>query len=686
MKLATSLALSSIVHQGFALLDANATTSKYFGNDAPWYRDRIPLFESSDADITDTYYYRWTTFRSHQRDVGTYGFITTEFLDDVTWQNKPWASLNDATGFHLLEARWCRDRRFKEDYATFMYSKDSNKRHFSESVAAAVWQGYLVDGSVPDAIKRLDVMQNLYEAWKDSYDTSKGLYWVEPLRDATEYTISSIDASGGRDGFTGGQAFRPTINSYQYANALAIASMAALKGGMASIVSTYNERAQALKKRVQDALWNPTFEHFIDRFQVNNSYVTYWSFIRGRELAGMVPWTHDLPDDNTEYAQAWSHVLNSSQLSAPAGLRTVEPSYEYYMRQYRYEGTRPECQWNGPVWPFQYTQVLSGLANFLDHYSTGAKTGVVNTKDYTSMLRKYAKLHRNPSTGVLDLEEDYHPDTGLPIVGLKRSHHYFHSGFNDLVLSGLVGIRPSADDVLVVNPLADASIKYFRAERIIYHGHEIAVQWDADGSHYGTKGLQVQVDGKLVASQPTQTPRITIPLKRAAAPAPLTTRIAKSIQLNSTTAYPRGTASVGSSSPALTYPAIDGRIMFYSTPDAANGWESPVIPASNPDIWFEIDFGKQVSTSSAELAFFANKDQGYAAPTKYRIQILSSGAATAGGEGGVWKDVDGAMYSAIVPNGITNVEWKAGVQSSKIRVVFTPTAGAKVRLVEFKVY
>ncbi|USP80206.1 hypothetical protein yc1106_07480 [Curvularia clavata] len=671
MKLSTSLALSSVIHQGFALIDVNTTTSKYFGNDAPWYRDRIPLFESSDQDLTDTYYYRWSIFRSHQRDIGSYGFITTEFLDDVSWQTKPWASLNDATGFHILEARWCRDRRFKEDYATFMYSQDSNKRQFSESMAAAVWQGYLVDGSVADVTKRLEAMQTVYEAWNDSYDTSKGLYWVEPLRDATEYTISSIDASGGQDGFTGGESFRPTINSFQYANARAIASMAALKDGMDSTVSTYNGRAEALKQRVQDALWNSTFEHFIDRFQVNNEYVKYWDFIRGRELAGMVPWTHDLPDDKVEYAHAWSHVLNSSQLSGPAGPRTVEPSYQYYMRQYRYEGTHPECQWNGPVWPFQFTQTLTGLANFLDHYSTGVKEDVINTQDYTSMLRKYAKLHRNPSTGILDLEEDYHPDTGLPIVGLKRSHHYFHSGFNDLILSGLVGLRPSADDVLVVNPLADSSIKYFRAERIIYHGHEIAIQWDTDGSHYGTKGLQVEIDGKVAASQPTSS-RVSLPLQRAAAPAPMTTRIAKSIQLNSTTAYPRGSVSTNDTN---TYPAIDGRIWFYSTPDAANGWNSPA--GTGEEIWFQIDFGKQVSISSAELAFFANTEQGFAAPTKYKIQIAD--------QAGEWKDVDGVKYGGVVENGITEVEWKE-VQSAKVRVVFTPVTGQKVRLVEFKVY
>ncbi|KAI4681278.1 uncharacterized protein J4E88_005786 [Alternaria novae-zelandiae] len=678
MKLYSSLAFIPLFQLGYALLDVDAIVDKHYGNDAAWYRDRIPLFESSDQDITDVYYYRWSIFRAHQRDLGAYGYISTEFLDDVGWQTKPFASLNDATGFHLLEGRWCRDRRFKEDYATFMYSADSNSRQFSESMAAAVWAGYLVDGVKEDAIKRLSDMTRVYDAWDDSFDTSKGLYYVEPIRDATEYTISSIDSSGGYDGFFGGDSFRPSINSYQYANALAIANMASLAGSMNSTVDTYTTRAEALKQRVQEALWNTTFSHFIDRYQVNNENVTYWDPIRGRELVGMVPWTHDLPDDNADYAQAWAHILDSSKLRGEAGLRTVEPSYEYYMRQYRYEGPNPECQWNGPVWPFQMTQVLSGLANFLDHYEKGKETGIINSDDYTNLLRQYAQLHRNPSTNILDLEEDYYPDTGLPIVGLKRSHHYFHSGFNDLVLSGLVGIRPRSDDVLEVAPLASAAqLTYFRAERIMYHGREIAVQWDKDGSHYGgnSTGLTVEVDGEVVASSPSLS-RVTVELGRKAPPA-ITRKIAQSIQLNSTTPYPRASASVGNSSQASTYPAIDGRIWFYTEPDAKNGWDSPL--GNGSSIWFQIDFGKSVTTSSAELAFFANEEQGFAEPAGYSIQV------PAGGNGTEWTDAEDAVYGDVVANGITEAEWKE-VEGQRVRVVFTPKMGMKVRIAEFKVY
>ena len=670
----SAFALLPLLSRVQGALDGDALSKQYFGNDAPWYRDRIPFFETSDKDITDVYYYRWNIFRAHQRDLGANGFISTEFLGDVGWQTKPWASLNDATVFHLLEGRWCRDRRFKEDYATFMFSSNSNTRQFSESMAASVYKGYLVDGVAADATARLDAMKSVYNAWQDAFDTSKGLYYVEPLRDATEYTISSIDATNGQDGFTGGNAFRPSINAYQYDNARSIALLAKLKGGDDNTFTTYNQRAEEIKSRVQNDLWNSTFEHFVDRFQVNNQYVKYWDFIRGRELVGFVPWAHDLPDDTSEFAKAWKHALDTNEFAGPHGLRTVGPTYQYYMRQYRYEGTQPECQWNGPVWPFQTTQVLTGLANFLDHYPNGTSTGVISKGDYTKILQQYAKLHYNPERGnILDLEEDYYPDTGYPIVGLKRSPHYFHSGFIDSVLSGFVGIRPSAGDSLEVNPAAEATaISYFRADSIIYHGHEIAVQWDGDGSRYGSAGFKVEVDGQEVASSSTLS-RLSVPLNRTTPPA-IARKIAKSIKLSTDTAFPVGSASDSGADAASLYGAIDGRIWFFPETDVANGWSTPA--GNGTEVWYQIDFNSSTAVSSAEIAFFANDEQGFETPKSYRIQAASDDS---------WFDVSDSKYAEPVANGITEASWSE-VNSNKVRILFTLTDGKKARLVEFKLF
>lgn len=657
------LALTSIAADAppTTALDTHRIAAARFGNDAAWYRDTVPFFESADPRLDAVYYYRWSIVRAHQRDIGAQGYITTEFLDDVSWQREPYASLNDATGFHLGETRWLRDRRYAADYVDYMFT-GGNDRHFSDYTMDAVYARYLADGDRAEATRHLSAMRHVYRAWDERYDWSKGLYWIEPLLDATEYTISSIDASGGTDGFRGGDAFRPSINAYMFANARALSRLSALAGDPAA-AEEYASRAQALKTRVQEALWQPALGHFADRYKVSNAHVKYWEPIRGRELVGFVPWMFDLPDDTPRYAAAWRHLLSSRGLAGAAGMRTVEPSYPHYMKQYRYEGTRPECQWNGPVWPFQTTQVLIALANLLNGY----KQDVATRSDYVRLLRQYAALHYQGDR--LDLEEDYHPETGKPIVGLARSHHYFHSGYVDLIVTGLAGIRPREDDVLEVNPLLPArgphALRWFRLQDVPYHGRRVSVTWDADGRRYGVRGLRVEVDGAVVARRATLGP-VTVPLARMPA-APIVRPINRAVQLVRGE-YPKPGASTGGDAEAL-HDAVDGRVWFY--PELPNGWSSAPSPAEQ---WFELDLGKPVRLERAELAFFAD-DRRFAAPAAYRLQAMTPQG---------WRDLP-AWADAPLANGVTHARWPA-VSTNKVRVLLTQRPGLATRLVELKLF
>ncbi|NJR79505.1 MGH1-like glycoside hydrolase domain-containing protein [Sphingomonas corticis] len=651
-----------------AAIDTHRVATAHYGNDAPWYEARIPFFESADPAIDRVYYYRWMIVRAHQRDLGERGFITTEFLDDVGWQLEPWASLNDATGFHLGEARWMHDRRPADDYIAFMYT-GGNDRHFTDYLAASVYDRYLVDGDRAAAIRHLPAMRTLYTQWDDHFDAARGLYWVEPLLDATEYTISSIDASGGLDGFTGGDAFRPSINAYMVANARAIARLSRLAGEEPAIAADYDRRAATLAGRMEEALFIPALGHFADRHRSTNAHVRAFAPIRGRELVGYLPWTFDVARDDPQLAAAWRHLLSAEELGGRFGMRTVEPSYEHYMRQYRYDGGghdggRRECQWNGPVWPYQTTQVLTGMANLLDHY----RHSPVTRGDYLRLLRQYTALHQQG--GRLDLEENYEPDTGLPIVGLARSHHYFHSGYVDLILTGLVGIRPRADDVLEVNPLLPAAgepqaLAWFRVQDVPYHGHRVAVTWDADGSHYGRRGLAIEVDGREVARRPGLE-RIVLPLRRAALPA-IERPVDRAVQLVRG-AFPKGSASTGTDAEKV-HDAIDGRVWFM--PELGNGWSSAPAPAAQ---WYAVDFGKPVSLSRAELAFFADGGR-YAVPRGYRVQAWVDGT---------WQDLR-ARADAPLANGITHARWPA-TTTSRVRVTFDLAPNRAMRLVELKLF
>jgi hypothetical protein len=377
--------------------------------------------------------------RAHQRDTGAQGYLTTEFFDDVGWQREPWAGLNDASGFHIAEGRWLRQRRFAGDYIDYLYAHGGNDRHFSEAIADAVWGRYLADGDRAAVTRYLAAMQRIYGEWDDHFDKTRGLYWIEPLLDATEYSVASINASGGQDGFRGGDAFRPSINAYMVANARAISRIAAL-AGQPEQARIYADKADALRGRMLADLWSPGLTHFVDRYRQGNAFVKAWDQIDGRELVGYLPWAYGVVGGDKGYDAAWQHLLKPEELGGPKGLRTAEPSYRYYMRQYRYDketGLR-ECQWNGPIWPFQTTQALMALAAMM--HERGADAPVARG-EYWRLLSQYAVMHRQ-TDGRLDLEEDYEPDSGKPIVGLARSHHYFHSGFNDLVVTGLVGLIP----------------------------------------------------------------------------------------------------------------------------------------------------------------------------------------------------------------------------------------------------
>jgi hypothetical protein len=83
--------------------------------------------------------------------------------------------------------------------------------------------------------------------------------------------------------------------------------------------------------------------------------------------------------------------------------------------------------------------------------------------------------------------------------GKSRGKYYNHSTFCDLIISGLVGIKPSAKNKLIVKPLISDDIwDYFCLDYIKYHGHMITILWDKTGNKYKRgQGFQIYIDRKL---------------------------------------------------------------------------------------------------------------------------------------------------------------------------------------------
>ena len=97
----------------------------------------------------------------------------------------------------------------------------------------------------------------------------------------------------------------------------------------------------------------------------------------------------------------------------------------------------------------------------------------------------------------LYVESQYH--RGRPYIGeyldevtgywLKgdqlRSRYYNHSTFADLIITGLMGLRPGEDDILEINPLIpDEQWNWFCLDNLMYHGKNIAIVWDSTGKKF----------------------------------------------------------------------------------------------------------------------------------------------------------------------------------------------------------
>jgi hypothetical protein len=309
----------------------------------------------------------------------------------------------------------------------------------------------------------------------------------------------------------GGSGYRPTINSYMYGDAMAIAEIATWASPRrADVEREFREKAAETRALVEARLWDEAAGFYKTRPRGENQ-----SLVDVRELVGFVPWYFSLPNPGRE--AAWKQLLDPQGFHAAYGPTTAERRHPRFMF-----ANAHECLWNGPSWPFATSQTLTAMANLLNSY----RQDYVNKQDYLELLRTYARSQhlKLPNGKVIPfIDENLHPDTGEWIArnllygmpdakqtekgGKDRGRDYNHSTFNDLIITGLVGLRPRMDHRLEINPLVpEGSLEYFCLDHVRYHDRDLTILYDRTGSRYGKgAGLRVYADGREIGSAPALT-------------------------------------------------------------------------------------------------------------------------------------------------------------------------------------
>jgi len=654
------------VGAGTHLIDNAAKLAGF--NDADWYRANIPFLDLPDQQIEQVYYYRWRTFKEHLRYTNPQdGWISTEFLDCCGYA-APYQAINAATGHQVTEGQWVRDQAYGDDYVKFwltgpgagakpaedgVNADTTDWAHeYSMWLASAAYERAGVTGDTSQVVALLPQLKKQFDGWDKQYNAALGLYWSVPVWDAMEFSASSYASS---DPYHGGAGYRPTLNSYQYGDALAISRIAALAGDSRT-AKQYAAKATSIKNAMQKYLWDPQRKFYYAVARDNNPNLTK---LDTREEIGFIPWAFDaaLPQD----AAAWGQLFDPQGFAAPFGPTTAERRSPVFMKD-----AGNCCRWNGPSWPFATSQTLTGMANLLNDQPAQK---VVTANDYAAQLHTYAATQYKD--GKPYVAEAHSADTDQWIYdGNNHSEDYNHSTYVDPVISGLMGIRPSTGDELTINPLTPANWTHFALENVPYHGHNITIEYDRDGTYYhvGT-GYKIFVDGVRVAAQKAVGSR-TIRLRKAAtsSPAPhLVNDVANPLR----TGYPQPIASYTwrNDSP---WSAVDGKVWFTEVPENTR-WTNYASP--NKQDWYGVDFG--VPTKVSDLRFYGYDDGGGVRPAAgYTVQYWT---------GTDWANVPSQFHTPQVPvgNGLNRITFPS-VLTSKVRLLFDNPAGAFVGVTELE--
>ncbi|HTJ31756.1 MAG TPA: glycosyl hydrolase family 65 protein [Dactylosporangium sp.] len=495
-----------------------ATPASIAGEDE-WLARNVPAFSCPDPLLSGVYEYRWRVFYRHLNRSDA-GWTISEFLQPGP--GGAFGTVNAAAGHHIYDGRWLRDPRYVDDYIRFWYTHPrAEPRRYTEWIADAVWRRCLLSGDFALAVSVLPGMVAAYEAWEADSLHPSGLFWAHDLADAMEFSIS-------------GDGLRPSMNSYQFGNAAAIERIARLAGD-SSTADEFSRRAERLRARVLDVLWDGEFfktrpmsaageaqylatasvQRRLPQRERHSAVPPWGSAGRGRnvrELIGYLPWYFGLPRGAVDPGPALAELTDPTGFFGTFGLRTAERRHERYRFPVATTDPRFLCRWNGVSWPFATSQTLTALARLLHAHEVSRDTWV---PAFLSLLSQYATAHvphGEHASGTYRLDEDLDPETGEWVAREWRRHNdprrmdvgtdYYHSSFVDVVLGGLIGIDVDEDGLLTVDPLLPAGAwPWFRVRSLALRGRTVDVLWDESATPaHAQRGLRIVVDGRTVAA------------------------------------------------------------------------------------------------------------------------------------------------------------------------------------------
>ena len=184
------------------------------------------------------------------------------------------------------------------------------RKFYSFPIADAYYNFCKIKGDFTICFELYEKLKENYSKWESEKKQENGLFYQIDDRDGMEYSIS-------------GHGLRPTINSYMFADSIALSKIADMLGKQDE-ENYYKGKAEALRKLIDENLWDEDA-----CFYKNLSEDLGYKKSDLREEIGYVPRCYNIPDEDK--SKAWKFFMDDNYFAAPCGITTAERNHPRFM-------------------------------------------------------------------------------------------------------------------------------------------------------------------------------------------------------------------------------------------------------------------------------------------------------------------------------------------------------------------
>jgi hypothetical protein len=489
-----------------------------------WFDTNLAYFDCSDPWIRKMYYHRAYVLRKNMLDPKL-GRLKWPTQSEGRWRSTWYPNVISYGAAHQVrEVRWLRDPTFwqghlttwaeneKSDgiYPSHVPTKGPAGGQYTDWITSAAWEGHLVHPDQEFLAQVVDKLAANVRASQERYDADgDGLlevdshWWTGMEYQPSFFYFSDYKVSKDFDQPARQVTLdRVDLTAYNYGNAAAVARIYRRLGRPAK-AREFEDLAAKIAAALLSRMWRPDKQFFYSLRAADGRVADV------KEVIGVYPFYFGMVPWGKGYESAWSSILDPGQFWTNWPVASASRQCPAYSQtNWPGDGRAAACMWNGPTWPHANSLVMSAMAQTLRATrDQGVDRSPLKHEHLWALFSSFTKAQfrnqdpRYPWTG-----EFYNGDTGQWKT-LERD--YNHSTWLDILIPDLLGLVPRDDVVLEIDPLVPAdALSYFILDGQRYHGHDVTIVWDApapgspDRFGDGRKGLDLYVDGRLVAAAP----------------------------------------------------------------------------------------------------------------------------------------------------------------------------------------